>query len=565
MTDKFLPTKTAFYSTLLQWLKESDIPCWQTLLIILLSAGITAATIVAMPLVIGQLFTHALPEGNRLLLQELPLLMATLLLAASASNLANNYTLQRLRGQLALHLHGKLLARSMSDMSDHSGISSETITSRHFTAANNLLDYLSRLVNILSRDLLVVIGLTTVLLFLNQELALLSMAALTVVLLTWPLPGTDTGCQVTADVMEAKVVESIRNAIAHRHLIQLDHGSMQEILTIHHTLDQQHRASLKQMGRAVLTSMLMRLFLVSLMTMLLYYALQQIVIGKLAPGEMVTFVSALLILILPLKRLLTIKCLLKNNGIPFLSIAALIDAPHLLEESPPPESTTCRNAHTDPIRRLHGTVCFENVRFYCDANRTQLSSCLNFLVRPEERLAITDITPCSARTLCMMISGFTLPTTGRVILDEHDAGHIDPTIRQINIAWLSPDRKLLSDTVAANIAYGIKRCSTETEITRAAHASHSTEFIRELPRGHETRLGPQSIGMLTDSQRQRLLIARVLLKDPAIVIIDESIAQFNLDDPLLQQALLTLTSKRTTLILSTQPALLNLAQRHITL
>ena len=158
-----------------------------------------------------------------------------------------------------------------------------------------------------------------------------------------------------------------------------------------------------------------------------------------------------------------------------------------------------------------------------------------------------------------------MPTTGRVILDEHDAGHIDPTIRQINIAWLSPDRKLLSDTVAANIAYGIKRCSTETEITRAAHASHSTEFIRELPRGHETRLGPQSIGMLTDSQRQRLLIARVLLKDPAIVIIDESIAQFNLDDPLLQQALLTLTSKRTTLILSTQPALLNLAQRHITL
>ncbi len=562
MTDKFLPTQTAFYSTLLQWLKESDISCWQTLLIILLSAGITATAIVAMPLVIGQLFTHALPEGNRLLLQELPLLMATLLLAASASNLASNYTLQRLRGQLALHLHGKLLAHSMSDMSDHTGISSEMITSRHFTVANNLLDYLSRLVNILSRDLLVVIGLTTVLLFLNQELALLSMVILTVVLLTWSLLGTDTGRQVIADVMEAKVVESIRNAIAHRHLIQLDHGSMQEILTIHHTLDQQHRASLKQIGRAVLTGMLMRLFLVSLMTMLLYYVLQQIVIDKLAPGETITFVSALLMLILPLKRLLTIKCLLKNSCIPFLSIAALLDAPH---QSPPPESTTCRNAHTNPIRRLHGTLCFENVRFYCDASRTQLSSCLNFLVKPEERLAITNITPCSARTLCMMISGFTSPTTGRVMLDEHDADHIDPSIRQINIAWLSPDRKLLSDTVAANIAYGIKRCSTETEITRAAHASHSTEFIRELPRGHETRLDPQSISILTDSQRQRLLIARVLLKDPAIVIIDESIARFNLDDPLLQQALLTLTSKHTTLILSTQPALLNLAQRCITL
>ncbi|MDT8363914.1 MAG: ABC transporter ATP-binding protein [Nitrosomonas sp.] len=565
MTDQPSPTQSTFYSTLLRWLKASDIPYWQTLLIVLLSAGITATAITATPLIIGQLFTHALPGGNRLLLQELPLLLAILLLTGIAANLAHNYTLQRLRGQLALLLRRKLLTQSINSMCDHTDISSELITSRYFTAVDNVLDHLDRLANILSRDLLIVIGLTAILLYLNRELALLTLAALTVALLAWPLFSTDTGRQAIPDVMQAKIAESIQNAIAYRHLIQLDHGGMQEVLNIHHILDQQYQRSLQQAGRSILAGMLTQLFLISLMTVLLYYLLQQVTLGRLTPGEAVTFMSALLILALPLKRLLTISLLLASSRQPCPPIAALFNAPHLPAESINPESATCHNASTSRIRRLHGVVHFENVHFYCDASRTQLSPRFNFRLKPGERLAITDVTPCSARALAMMISGFTAPTTGSILLDECDARNIDQPVRQANIAWLSPDRKLLSDTVAANIAYGIKRCSTETEITRAAHASHATEFIRELPRGHETRLDAQSATMLTDNQRQRLLIARALLKNPTIVILDESIAPFDLNNPLLQQALLTLIENRTTLILSTQPALLNLAERSITL
>jgi len=240
-------------------------------------------------------------------------------------------------------------------------------------------------------------------------------------------------------------------------------------------------------------------------------------------------------------------------------IAALLSGPDA------PAEATSNDPPANEIRRLQGSVHFENVHFYCDASQSQLSSCPDFFLTPGERLAIANFTPDSARILATLVCGFTSPVMGKVLLDEQDAVNIDQWIRQANIAWLSPDRKLLSNTVAANIAYGIKRCSTESEITRAAHASHATEFIRELPCGHETRLDAHSDIMLTASQRQRLLIARALLKNPVIVIIDESTDQFDLNDPLLLQALLTLTQKRTTLILSTQPTLFYLAKHSITL
>lgn len=548
---------TSFQSNLLQWLRESETPYWQFLSIVFFSASVTAISITLIPLVIGQLSAHVLPGGNRLFLHELPLLLAILLLTSIAANHAGNYTLHRLQGQFALILRDRLLAQLAVTTPNCTDISSEWIKSRYFGTVDNLLNHLIRLINSLSRDLLTAIGLVAVLLYLNQELALLTLAVLTVALLTQPLFSMDTASQILSDKTQNEVASLIQNMIAHQHLIQLDHGCLQEKLNIYNILDQQQHISLRQTGRSMLTGMLAQLFLIGMMTALLYFWLQQMTLGKFMSGEMPAFIAALLILVLPLKRLLTIKRLLADSHQSYQPIAALLSTPHA------PVKATSNDLSANRIRRLQGSVYFENVHFYCNASQSRLASCPNFSLMPGEILAITNFTSDSAQILASLVCGFASPVTGKVMLDKQNTVDIDQLVRQANIAWLSPDRMLLSDTVAANIAYGMKRCSVETEITRAAHASHATEFIRELPRGHETILDSRIT--LTASERQRLLIARALLKNPAIVIIDESIVQFDLNDPLLQQALLALTRKRTTLILSTQPTLLNLAENSITL
>lgn len=559
MTNRRSSSQSTFQSNLVQWLKESGIPYWQSLSIVFLSTSIFAISITLIPLVVGQLSIQALPGGNRLFLHELPLLLAILILTSMLANHAADYTLHHLQGKVGLMLRDKLLARLANTTSDFTGVSGAWIKSRYFSAVDNLLNHLSFLIKSLSRDLLTSIGLVAVLLYINSELALLTLAALTVALLTQSLLFTDTASRALSGKTQNDVTNLIQNMIAYQRLIQLDRGSLQENLNIHNIMNQEHHLSLKRDGRFILTSMLAQLFLIGLMTALLYFWLQQMTLGKPMPGEMATFISALLILVLPLKRMLTIRCLLADSHQSWQPAAVLLSSPDA------PAEAISNDPPVNEIRRLQGSVHFENVHFYSDACQSRLTSCPDFSLLPGEKLAITHFTPDSARTLAILMSGFTSPQIGKILLDEQDAVSIDRLIRQASIAWLSPARMLLNDTVAANIAYGMKRCSTESEITRAARTSHATEFIRELPRGYETRLAAHNEITLTASQRQRLLIARALLKNPAIVILDESMQPFELNEPLLLQALLVLIEKRTTLILSTQPTLLDLAKHRIEL
>lgn len=546
-------------SSLLKWLRESEISYWQSLSILLFSACVMTASVTSIPLIIGQLSIHASPGGNRLLLHELPLLLAVLLMTSIAASHAGHYTLHRLQGQLALILRDKLLPRLIHTTSDCADVSSERIKSRYFGAVDHLFSTLTRLVESLFRDLPVSVGLTAVLLYINQELALPALIVLTITLLMQPLFATDQPSQTLSGQVQDEIASLIHNMITHRRLIELDQGILQEKLNIHDILDRQQRAFLKQTGHSTLIGLLVLLLLIGLMTVLLYFWLQQMTLGKFMPGEIPAFVAALLILILPLKRLLAIRHLLADSHRSWQPVAALLNTPHLPVEAPDDHSSA------NDIRRLRGSVDFENVCFYSNTNPPRSISCPDFSLMSGEVVAITDFTPDSAQILASLVCGLTPPVAGRVMLDKQNAVDIDPLVCQASIAWLSPARMLLNDTVAANIAYGMKRCSTESEITRAARTSHATEFIRELPRGYETRLAAHNEITLTASQRQRLLIARALLKNPAIVILDESMQPFELNEPLLLQALLVLIEKRTTLILSTQPTLLDLAKHRIEL
>lgn len=565
MTDKQPPlfSQSSFNSIFLRWLKEADIPCWQSLFIVLLCACLTAISLALIPLVIGQLSIHTSSSGNRLFLHELPLLLAILILTAVLANQAVNYTLQRLQGQLALILRDKLLSRIVNPTPNRTEVSAESIRSRYFAVVDHLLYYLIELTKRFSRDLLITIGLIATLLYINQELALLTLMVLTIALLTQPWFQTSKVFHALSGTVQDEIVSRIQNMMTHHYLIQLDHGNLQENLNIHDMFKQQHDASLKRTGRFILTGIFIQLFLVGLVTALLYFWLQQMELGKFLPGEMAAFISALLLLILPFKRLLASKYLLVGSHQSCQSITTLLDNFHA--PAPAPVEAESYHSSTNKTRRLQGVIQFKEVHFYRDAVQSSLPQRLNFMLTPGEKLAITNFTPDCAQTLAALVCGFTPPTAGRVLLDEEDAIDLDLPVRQANIVWLSPDRKLLSNSVAANIAYGVKRCSTESEITRAARLSHATEFIRELPHGYETRLDTHSNIVLTASQQQRLLIARALLKNPVIVIIDESTAQFDLEDLLLRRAILTLTEKRTTLILSSQPALLNFAERSIAL
>ncbi|PTY01153.1 ABC transporter ATP-binding protein [Opitutus sp. ER46] len=181
-----------------------------------------------------------------------------------------------------------------------------------------------------------------------------------------------------------------------------------------------------------------------------------------------------------------------------------------------------RNAPA-PVRRprLEGAVRFENVSFAYDGAEAVVRD-IDLDVRPGQCVAILGATGAGKSVLMSLIPRFYDPTAGRILLDGVDARqlHLDDLRRNIGLVF--QESFLFSNTIAANIAFGHPEATRE-QIERAARIAAAHEFIQRLPQGYDTILG-ESGNSLSGGQRQRLAIARAVLLEPAILLLDDPTA-----------------------------------------
>ena len=139
---------------------------------------------------------------------------------------------------------------------------------------------------------------------------------------------------------------------------------------------------------------------------------------------------------------------------------------------------------------------------------------------PGEMVAFVGFQPGNAAALANLVPLFFHPASGRILLDGCDLQSISLASLRANIALISADAELFNDTIAANIAYGDMRCATEVRIMSAAYAAHVSEFVRQMPEGLQTPVGTQGL-KLSPEQRFRIAIARALLKNSPVLIVNE--------------------------------------------
>jgi ATP-binding cassette subfamily B protein len=200
------------------------------------------------------------------------------------------------------------------------------------------------------------------------------------------------------------------------------------------------------------------------------------------------------------------------------------------------------------LEAIAGDVRFEHVSFAYQDGLSVLAD-VDFHARPGERIALIGPTGSGKSTITNLIPRFYDCTGGRILVDGHDVRDLQLKSLRRHIGIVLQEPFLFSQTVAGNIAYGRPDADIEA-ITAAARVAHAHEFILELQDGYETRVGERGV-TLSGGQKQRIAIARALLADPRILILDDSTSSVDTEtEHLIQEALAELMKGRTTFIIA---------------
>ena len=212
------------------------------------------------------------------------------------------------------------------------------------------------------------------------------------------------------------------------------------------------------------------------------------------------------------------------------------------EEDYHPTTTTVPTEHS-------GRVVFDRVSFNYGDERLEILSDVSFAANPGEVIAFVGESGGGKSTIASLISGYYFPNTGNVTVDGIDTRNWDLTDLRKRIAVVPQEVALFNDTVYNNICYGSFGASKE-QVAHAAHEAHIDDYIMSLPDGYQTLVGERGI-KLSVGQKQRIAIARAILRDPEILILDEPTSALDSEtERLVTSALEKLMHGRTTFIIA---------------
>jgi len=531
-------------------------PHWRVFALGVVAMMLTGSTETALPAIMQHLLDDGFGgKGNPQLMWTAPLMIIGLFVGRGMFTFTMNYAMNEVSNSVLYDLRKQMFDRLVQmPVSYFSTHSAGTIIARLVNDVQNVTQSLASVLVIMVRDTCVILGLLGWLLYLNWQLTMIAFVLIPMVALAVGAFSRRMRRLSGEQLRYTGELTSVVGEAIHGNPVIKVYAGQEHERSRCAAASRQLQGFARRMTVAssllVPITQVMAAVAVSLVIALALYQSQQ---DRTTVGGFVSFLTAMLMILNPLKHLADV------NGQLQRAFAAADAVFHFIDEP-------IENDHgTQEIERAKGALRFEGVRFGYEGSTSLALKGIDLEIKAGETVALVGGSGGGKTTLANLLPRFYSVTDGRILLDDIPIESLKLESLRRQIAWVSQQVMLFNDTIANNVAYGSRRGASEADVRAALDAAYLTEFVASLPDGINTMIGDNGI-RLSGGQRQRLSIARALLKNAPILVLDEATSALdNESERFVQAALDKLMHGQTTLIIAHRLSTIEKADRILVL
>lgn len=515
---------------------------------------VTAATEPVVPYIFQVLLDKGFVGKPTFSLWLVPAAVIGIFLIRGMATFTSTYMMTWVSTRILNELRRQMFAR-MLDLPIHfyaTNTVGKVINSMMFEV-QQIIDMVTKVFTSILRSALTVLGLLGWLLYLNWTLTIVTLVLLPLVSIVVRATGKRLK-KLNRDslAVNAELTQLIEETTRAQQVIKIFGGHEYEKKRFHDRAENLRRYTMRMTAAFSSTVPITQLMTACAVAIVIVMALIQSGNGQITVGGFVSFITAMLMLLAPLKQLAEI------NGPLQRGMAAAEEVYKLIDKTP--ERVTGEALQ----QRAQGEVELVDVSFSYPGHEQQALKNINLRVRAGETVAFVGMSGGGKSTLVSLLPGFHSVTAGKILLDGRDIESISLLSLRQQIAMVNQNTVLFDDALAANISYG-DQSPDPARILAAVEAAHLTDVVQGLPQGMETRIGDNG-SRLSGGQRQRVAIARAIYKDAPILILDEATSALDTEsERAVQAALERLMQGRTTFVIAHRLSTIERADRIVVL